>query len=250
MDLNLLKGLGLTEGEIKVYFALLELGSSKTGEISLKSTIHTSKVYPILDRLIEKGLASYIIENNVRYYQASNPDQILKLIEVKKRDLNEQEEKIKTIIPEILKKQKFAKYKQSAAVYEGIRGIKTAFESMLDDWKNGEDYIVMSPGDEFKSPEINKFFKKHHQLRIEKNIEVKVLALESQKEFYKKEYKNIQNIEFRFSEFSLPAGVNIVHNKVSMLIGEPIPIVYVIESEILATRFKTFFNKLWKVGIK
>ena len=66
MNEELLKEIGLTPGEIKVYTALLENDLSRTGKISKLSGVHTSKVYPILDRLIEKGLVSYIIENNVK----------------------------------------------------------------------------------------------------------------------------------------------------------------------------------------
>jgi len=33
MELNVLRDLGLTEGEIRVYLALLELGSSTAGKI-------------------------------------------------------------------------------------------------------------------------------------------------------------------------------------------------------------------------
>ena len=62
MDIELLKEVGLTEGEIKVYLALFKIGASSTGPIVKEAKIHSSKVYPILDRLIEKGLVSFIKE--------------------------------------------------------------------------------------------------------------------------------------------------------------------------------------------
>jgi sugar-specific transcriptional regulator TrmB len=250
MNKEIFKEIGFTEGEVKVYFALLEHGKSKTGAISKYSGVHTSKVYLILDRLIEKGLVSYIVEANIKYFQPSDPERLIEYVNTKKRVLIEQEEELKKIIPEIKEKQKFAKYKQSASVYEGYKGIKALFEEMLDTWKKGEEYLVFAPGDEFKSKKINDYFKKHHLNRIEKGVIVKVIALDSQREFYKEEYKGIKNFEFKYSSLSLPAGVNIVGNKVSMLLGDPFPTAYVIQSELMAKRFREFFHNVWNVAKK
>ena len=60
MDTSTLREAGLTEGEIKVYLALLELGSSTTGPIVDKSGISRSIIYQILEKLMEKGLVSFI----------------------------------------------------------------------------------------------------------------------------------------------------------------------------------------------
>jgi len=56
MDHSQLKAIGLTEGEIRVYLALLDSGLTTTGIVIKQSNITGSKVYNILDRLIEKGL--------------------------------------------------------------------------------------------------------------------------------------------------------------------------------------------------
>ncbi len=250
MDKYIFKGLGFTDGEIKVYFALLGHGKSKTGEISKYSGVHTSKVYLILDRLIQRGLVSYVIENNVKYFQPSDPERLLDYIQLKKRILDEQESHLKKIIPKIKKRQKLYQYRQSAAVYEGIKGIKALFENMLDSWKTGDEYLVFSPGDEFKNKNLNEFFRKHHLKRIKKGIVVKVIALDTQMEFYKKEYRGVKNFNFRFSPLSLPAGLNIVGNRISMLIGEPYPTAYLIDSPLMAKRYREFFHRIWKVANK
>ena len=55
--------IGLTPGEAEVYEALVELGLSSAGDIIKKANIASSKVYDVLHRLINKGLASYTIKN-------------------------------------------------------------------------------------------------------------------------------------------------------------------------------------------
>ena len=55
--------LGLTNTEAKIYVTLIDLGRAQAGIISRKSGIHRRSVYDALERLIEKGLVSYIKEN-------------------------------------------------------------------------------------------------------------------------------------------------------------------------------------------
>ena len=58
----LLEELGLTKGEIKVYLTLLKLGETTTGKIVEEAGISSGKIYEILEKLIRKGLASFIIK--------------------------------------------------------------------------------------------------------------------------------------------------------------------------------------------
>src|SRR4030042_4860359 len=97
-----LKRIGVTDGEIKIYLALLELGSSTTWNITKKSGISGSKVYEVLDRLSKKGLASYTIKNNVRYFEAASPERILDFLEGKSKELESEKKQIKKIIPELI----------------------------------------------------------------------------------------------------------------------------------------------------
>ena len=81
MDTTALRESGLTDGEIKVYTALLELGASTTGPIIEKSGVAKSIVYQLLDKLTAKGLVSYITKEKTKHYQAAEPNRILDYIE-------------------------------------------------------------------------------------------------------------------------------------------------------------------------
>ena len=80
-----LKMAGLTENECKLYIALLELGPSNAGLISRKSGLHRRVVYDTADMLIRKGLIGYILKNNVRLFQASDPKRVKEMIDEKER---------------------------------------------------------------------------------------------------------------------------------------------------------------------
>ena len=83
VDLTLLNKAGLTEGEGKVYMALLETGQSSITEIVKKSGISTSKSYDVLNRLEEKGLVSHVIIRGVKYFKAANPERLKEILEEK-----------------------------------------------------------------------------------------------------------------------------------------------------------------------
>jgi len=81
----MLKKIGLTEGEIKVYSSLISLGPSKIFKIMKRSKVSSSKVYLILDKLMQKGLVSFITEEGKKTYQITNPSNVMALVEEKKQ---------------------------------------------------------------------------------------------------------------------------------------------------------------------
>ena len=57
----------LTEGEAKVYEALLFLGSSTVGPIVTRSKVSYSNIYEVCDRLTAKGLVSHIVKEKTKH---------------------------------------------------------------------------------------------------------------------------------------------------------------------------------------
>jgi len=64
MDTEILSQIGLTNSEIKVYFALLELDTSTVGPIYEKAKVPDSKIYLILEKLKEKVLCGMITQKS------------------------------------------------------------------------------------------------------------------------------------------------------------------------------------------
>ena len=71
MNSKILEKFGLTEGESKVYLALLKIGKSTIGDIVKEANVSNSKVYDILDRLNKKGLIGIVTENNRKSFAIS-----------------------------------------------------------------------------------------------------------------------------------------------------------------------------------
>ena len=174
---SVLESIGLTRSDIKVYTALLELGSSTTGPIVDKAGVTSSKIYEILDRLMQTGLVSYIIQGKTKYFEAASPERITDYVNEKKESLEKQESEIRKIIPELKLKQTLSKYKQEALIFKGQKGAETAFLDILSTMKKGEEYCV------FVITELTaasqRWMMKFHAMRAKAGIKVKFLVNEN-----------------------------------------------------------------------
>ena len=80
---NSLELLGLSPRESAVYYALLKSGPTTTSRIIKDTGIPSSKIYDVLERLIQKGLASYILVSGKKEFRATNPNKLMEIIEKK-----------------------------------------------------------------------------------------------------------------------------------------------------------------------
>ena len=214
MDITILESIGLTKSEIRVYFTLLELGPSTTGKIIEKSNVASSKIYEILDKLIQKGLVNYILEGKIKYFEASDPDRIINYIEDKEEQLELQKNEIKNIIPKLMLKKQLAKIKQDAKIYRGFKGLETAFYEALDLMtKNDIFYVYGIPK---RSEETNRFFVKWNKERAKRGIKAKQLFNESAKGELQTLPENNPSSEIKYLQENLlmPAAVNIFNTRI------------------------------------
>ncbi|MBN1385992.1 helix-turn-helix domain-containing protein [Candidatus Woesearchaeota archaeon] len=116
-----LAGIGLTNGEARIYLALLELGPTTTGPIIDRAGISSSKVYEILERLMRKDLVSEFTKRRTRYFQASDPRNLFSLLKAQKLELETRERQLKRIIPKL--ESGYQQDPVSSAIIKGQEGI-------------------------------------------------------------------------------------------------------------------------------
>ena len=248
MNIEILEEIGFTQGEIKVYMALIQLGESTIGPISNKAKVTPAKVYPILEKLKEKGLITHVIKSGTKYFQALNPNRILDYMEDKEKKLHAQKTEIKDLIPTLISQQE-SEAKQYATIYESYNGIKTLYDEILNYLqKNNEEFIGFTLGREYTSKQANLFFKNYDAKRRELNIKTKLIGLEHQKKFLQKEYGEDPNVEIRYLKHAVPTGLIIFDDKVATLLWHDIPSAFVIHSKPNAEAYRKFFNDMWKIA--
>ena len=248
MDIfNILKEIGLSDAQIKVYFALLELGVTKSGPILKKTDLAGSVVYRALENLIADGLVNFVVKAKTKYFSATDPKNLLRLWEDKK-------EKLESVLPELKAKQKLVKEKQETKMYIGWKGIKTAFNSIFDILPKGSEYIAYATGVSAKDPEnVKLFFLNFHRKRIAMNYNVKLIVNKDEKETFFKLYgsKKRPNLGLRFVDNFAPDGMVIFGNNVLIATFEEVkPIAIIISSKEIANSFRKMFYKMWKIAEK
>ena len=244
MNLSTLKKAGFTDGEIRVYTALLELGETSTGAIIKNSKITGSKVYEILEKLKDKGLVSYVTKEKTKYFQAAPPKRILDYIETREKEISANKKEIKSLLPMLEAKQKSLQVSQSAQVFEGWEGLRTVFDMMLSETKKGASYYAMGLGNELKDEQTFNFLRNHHKRRIDQKIKVKLLLRPSDKATMS-DFAKLKDFEARFYDDSLPLGIYVFGDYVATITFSH-KTAFLIKSEYVANSYRDFFDEIWK----
>ncbi len=241
METELFRELGFTDREVKVYLALLDLGSTTVGPITSKTKLQAAKVYETLEKLKEKGLASFIVVSKTKYFQASDPQEILHLLDERKRQFKE-------ILEELKLKQKDHAPKQVAVVHEGYKAFKALFNRIADELHKGDSYLVFAFKEEYHTPATSLFLRSFHKILEEKKIDDRAIAHYSVKKNIKNTFDGNKNIKIKFTKNDTPLGVIIIKDKVINLIWGERPTAIEITSEQIHEQYKDFFEEIWKTA--
>ncbi len=238
MDQELFKEIGFTEREIKVYFALIELGTSTVGPISKKTKLQPAKIYETIDKLKEKGLVSYIVISKTKHFRAADPKEILNLLDEKKR-------KFKTIVEELQLKQKFAGEKQTAIVHEGYKSFNAMFNRIAESLTSKDYYYAFAFKEEYNNPATATLLKRFHDQLEKKKVDDRLVGHKSAKTVIKKTFKDNKNFKIRFTENLWPDVVIMFKNRTVHLIWKEVPTAIEIISETVNEHYKHFFLEIW-----
>lgn len=241
-----LERIGLSKAEVKLYLAMISLGSSTSGAIIKETGLRKSTVYESLNRLIEKGLASYVIKNNIKFFEAADPDRLVDFIDDQKRELEESRTDINKIIPDLKSMRSPLKPHAEAHVLVGVEGFKTMRRDVLKNAK-GEHLVLGAISRELiVMPHFWTYFNRE---RIKAGIKMRVLHQQNTKD------KPMQgeNIELRFlpKDITIPSVINIYGDRVvSLLWKENYPICFMLINSSIADAYRKYFEILWKTSSK
>jgi sugar-specific transcriptional regulator TrmB len=248
MDVKaILREIGLTQNEILIYLELLKLGSTTTGNIIKKTGIHGSKVYASLERLAEKGLVGHVIIANTRHFKAVDPDRLIDFLEDKKKKINDQEDEIKNILPE-LKKRMFASDEEThAEIFQGWKGMETVFNDGIRDMEKGDIWYVLGAYAGEDVERTDRFIQKVIMKCEKKEMEWKVIYNESARGTFKYEQKSSITTN-RFIDQETPATINIYKNIVFIALWTKEPIAFRVQNKKVADSFVEYFKQVWKLS--
>jgi len=228
-----LNELGLSEGEIKVYLALLKLGSIPVSKIKEETNLHRTTIYDFVEKLLNKGLISYVIKNNVKYYRATHPNKLAEF-------LKEKQEHLEKILPELNKLAKLKKEEVKIEVYKGKEGLKTI---MLECLRIGKEVVGMGIDDIYWKKALPIFIEQYQRMLKEKNMHERILTKINPEYLFDQ-----TNTHYKFipAGYFSPTSTLIYGNKVQIVLWEPSLTTLLIENKKLAEAYRKHFEILWK----
>lgn len=240
-----LENLGLTKLEAKLYLVLLKIGESKIGPLIKESSIASSKIYSILNKLEKKGLISYKLIQKTKYFKATEPSQLKILLEEQKNEIVLKEKKLKKLLPEL--NSLYVKSEDSKVeFFEGIKGLRTAHNILFSKIDESTELIYFYPYEELNE-EQNLFYKKlwldHNHINITSRG---ISTIESKTS--KKFKELIKNDCIRFTSFPLPGTIDIVKDHLLLISWSKTPTAVLISSKEIVKHFKNYFESMWKLS--
>jgi sugar-specific transcriptional regulator TrmB len=251
MNTKILEEVGLTKTEIKIYLTLLRLGQSTTTNIVRKAEIHASKVYEFLDKLIQKGLVSYVIKSNKKYFSASEPDFLKEFLREKENKIKEQESEIEKILPELRTIKKSGEDIIHSEIYEGLKGAKSVYEKILSTLKEGEtQYIIGAP--KIANELIEGFLLDWHKKRIKKGIKCKYIYDSNVRDYGKvRAEMPLTKVRYLPKNIVSPMWIEIFGDYV--VIGHikgRNAVLFLIHDKEIARGYLDYFNLIWNVSVE
>jgi sugar-specific transcriptional regulator TrmB len=166
-----LKPYGLTSEESTIYLNLLESGTLSALKISRQTNMARTKVYRILDKLIEKQLVVQEYNQNGFKFKANHPSKLNQLITQKEIEISALKESLPQTI-DFLEKHINLNHPQSQILYyQGLDGLSQVNWNLLNAKKEFLSYEVDTADIYLPHLEAEKL----RQALIDKNITSKTL---------------------------------------------------------------------------
>lgn len=127
MNPDFLLKFGFSEKEASLYLALLETGTTTVGELVKRADVNRSTAYVILESLIQRGLVALSERNKVSTYTPAPPEQLVQHLQERVQTYTNLVREAQTLLPDL----KTIYTKPRIRYYEGLEGIKTAYEDTL-----------------------------------------------------------------------------------------------------------------------
>jgi HTH-type transcriptional regulator, sugar sensing transcriptional regulator len=231
----------LSEAEVKVYLAALELGETLPTTLAKKANIKRPTLYELFPKLLEKGLLAEKIKGKRKYLVAQD---IQPYLNERQKEL----EKAQEAIPALRALLATASSKPAILFYEGVEGIKKVYYDHL----LVREEVFELVGIENIHPELQKYIINYYiPERIRRKIPLKMIvngSINVDPFRVRSSIRELREVKvFGKNTLSTPLGLDIygdnisitLHRKDSEMIG------IIIRSSEIAETLRSLFQFLW-----
>ncbi len=229
---------GLSEKEAKVYFALLELGTSTVTEIARRAKVARTNTYHLLNALLGYGLVSSNQDEAKMVFTAEKPERLLYLMKERLHGAEQNYEEVENLLPELRSIYHTPEKRVKVRFYEGVEGIISAYEDTL----TAKSKILGYASVEHQYSFFPGYFPEYYERRTRKGIKVDCFLAESDDSLRIKamDKKHLRTSLIIPKKFSISPEINIYDDKIAILsLKEKFGVI--IESMEVADAFRKMF---------
>lgn len=241
---KILKKVGLSDSEVKVYIAGLSIGPSSAEDIARRAEIKRPLVYHTLQLLEQKGLVSKLGTKRGKLFTMEPPKQLDQLLKHKHREIDLIQDKLVRAKSELNQIIPTPSQPSKIRFYEGMSGVKTVAEDTL----TAKTIYAMVSIENVLSLIDKEFIKYWMQERQNRKIVSKTIW--SKYEAGLLADSELQELKIAPKSLNLTSTVLIYDNKVAIFPSSRDLSAFVIENEAFAITQKSLFEEIWNISTK
>ncbi|MDO8556751.1 MAG: helix-turn-helix domain-containing protein [Nanoarchaeota archaeon] len=242
-ELESLLTMGLSEKEVAIYKDLLEHGDSQTGKICNRTKIPSSNIYPLLERLLEKGMITMRLINNIKVFQAANPKVFLTLFEEKELAIKQEKTALNEAVQVLEKIKSKEQQGNDFKFFQGMNGIRSMYNEVMQAWKKEDECLIITTSAAFER--LEPFFVEIvHKHRLQNQVKMRLLITGDTKKQAKKR-ERMKLTEVRYKQMKTQAECVLFQDKMIITGYGDKPYALMIQDRSTAETFKAYFEALW-----
>ncbi|MCC7357030.1 hypothetical protein IT408_00800 [Candidatus Uhrbacteria bacterium] len=235
---TLLKSLGFTDSESKIYLITSEMGPSSVQEIAKRADVSRVTTYAVIESLTGHGLMSSVQKGKKTYFTAEAPERLVAYMQMRMRNMESTLKEVASAVDEL--KLMRGGEKPVVKLFEGPEALKAIHDDVLlskpkqvYEFGNLDEINTLYEGtdlDTFKqqlarmSPEIRGFMLTRGEL--------------------KSHGKNVVNVKLSKEKYSFDGDVLVYGTKVALSTFKGRQISVLIDSHILADTMRAMFDSI------
>jgi len=248
MNIRDLRKIGLTEGEIRIYDALLELGETTRTMLAKKSGISPSKIYDVTNRMVEKGIISVVKKQGVLHFSAANPERLKDFLRRKEEEIQEERGIVEALMPSLLARYGETREQLDVEVFYGWEGMRTVYWDIVRALGKGDDNYIFGASMGQDPEQADLFFSKYYREVERKGFRVNIIFNENVRGHRERtgSYEGHRRHRVRYLHQDTFSELNFYKDTVLFVMLLKKPIVIRVRNKEAADSFRKFFQTMWK----
>lgn len=232
-----LKELGLTDNEVRIYLVLLKHGLLNPYKIAELTGLHRGYIYDSLERMQEKGAVNVVMKANKKHYQATSPENLVELLELRLEGL-------KKIVPNLKKLMFIEKEETRIELHKGKRVWRTLLKDILTKAKKGDEILFIGIDETIIEQLEPIYLKRYFSIMQKTGWKEKAIIKKGAKRL------KVKNVEYKEISPDIIGNTTqiIYHDKVALFIAGMPYYLIVIENKKVADTYRKQFSLLWEIA--